>query len=79
MESGAFPDVVPFSVKKEIFENFHRPRPSETANTMESNITMGVIEMHVSSQNDEIVERSFEHNLQMLAKTPVWVIAHCLD
>jgi len=44
MESGAFPDVVPFSVKKEIFENFHHPRPSETANTMESNMTMGVIE-----------------------------------
>jgi len=79
MESGAFPDVVPFSVKKEIFVNFHHPHPSETANTMESDITKGVIETHVSSQNDEIVERSFEHNLQMLAKTPVWVIAHCLD
>jgi len=80
MESGAFPDVVPFSVKKEIFDNFHCPRKSETANTMESNITMGVIEMHVSSQNDETVDkRSSENNLQMLAKTPVWVIAHCLD
>ena len=47
---------------------------------MESDITMGVVEMHVSSQNDEPVDkRSSENNLQMLAKTPVWVIAHCLD
>jgi len=80
MESGAFPDVVLFSVKKEIFENFHRPSPSETANTMESDVTMGVVKTHVSSQNDETVDkRLFENNLQMLAKTPVWVIAHCLD
>jgi len=80
MESGAFPAVEPFSVKKEIFENFHRSRPSETANTVESDITKGVVETPVSLQNDEIVEkRSFENNFQMLAKTPVWVIAHCLD
>jgi len=53
MESGAFPDVVPFSAKKEIFDNFHHPHQSEMANTMESNIAMGVVETHVSSHNDE--------------------------
>ena len=81
MESGAFPDVVPFSVKREIFENFYRPCRSKTANTtMETDVTMGVVETHVSLQNDETVDKiSSENNLQMLAKTPVWVIAHCLD
>ena len=56
-ESGAFPAVVPLSVKKEIVDTFN---PGRSINTNNS-----------TGDNDQ--------NVQTLSKTPVWVIAHCLD
>jgi len=82
MESGKFPDVVPYSVKKEIFENFHHLFLVERDNNMEFDSTMGAVEDRelVNLQNDELLDkRGNDIALQMLAKTPVWVIAHCLD
>jgi len=82
MESGKFPDVVPYSVKKEIFENFHCSFSVERDTNMELDTTMGAVEVRelVNLQNDKLPDkRGNDIALQMLAKTPVWVIAHCLD
>ena len=82
MESGNFPEVVPYSVKKEIFENFHHSFLVERDTNMELDTTTGAVEVRelVNLQNDELLDkRGNDIALQMLAKTPVWVIAHCLD
>jgi len=82
MQSGNFPDVVPYSVKKEIFEKFHHLFLVERDTNMELDTSMGAVEVreHVNFQNDKPPDmRGNDIALQMLAKTPVWVIAHCLD
>jgi len=82
MESGKFPDIVPFSVKKEIVENFHHSFSVDRDTNVELDTTMGAIEVREldNLQNDEPLDKRGSDNfLQMLAKTPVWVIAHCLD
>jgi len=82
MECGKFPDVVPWSVKTEIYDTFHHSFSVETNNNMELDTNMGVIAVRelANLQNDEPPNnRGSENVLQMLAKTPVWVIAHCLD
>ena len=82
MESGKFPDIVPYSVKKDIFDKFHCLFSVERDTNMELDTTMGAIEVRelVNLQNDEPPDkRGSDIDLQMLAKTPVWVIAHCLD
>jgi len=81
MDSGTFPEVVPFSVKKEIFENFYHSFLVERDTNVELDTTTGAIEVR-ELDNLQIVEppdkRGSDIFLQMLAKTPVWVIAHCL-
>jgi len=82
MESEKFPDVVPYLVKKEIFENFHHSFALERDTNMELDTTTGALEVRelVNLQNDEPPDKiGNDSSLQMLAKTPVWVIAHCLD
>ncbi len=82
MDSGKFPEVVPFSVKKENFDNFYHSFLVERDTNVEMDTTMGGIDIREldNLQNDNPLDKRGSHNfLQMLAKTPVWVIAHCLD
>jgi len=67
--------VVPYAVKKEIYDNFHHSFLIERDTTnMELDTTMGTIEVRelANLQNDEPPDKRGSANaLQMLAKTPV--------
>jgi len=82
MESGKFPEAVPYSVKIEIYDTFHRSFSVKMDNNMDLDTSTGAVASRqvVNLQNAESPDnRGSDNAMQMLAKTPVWVIAHCLD
>jgi len=82
LSNGQFPNLVPLSTRKDIFDKFCLPKNTST--------TVDVVDMydsdHVEISQVEAkgmgkatVSSNKSNHYQTLGKTPIWAIAHCLD
>ena len=75
--NGQFPNVVPLSVRKEIYEKFCISSSRVDVVDMYDSDHVKVSPMVVQAVGKTATNES--NDFQMLGKTPVWAIAHCLE
>jgi len=75
--NGQFPNVVPLSVRKEIYEKFCISSSRVDVVDMYDSDHIKVSPMEVQAVGKTATNES--NDFLMLGKTPVWAIAHCLE
>jgi len=80
--NGQFPNVVPMSVRKEIFEKFCISTVAssrvDVVNMYDSD-HVEVSRVEVKAVGKTAVNSNESNDYQTLGKTPLWAIAHCLE
>jgi len=82
LSNGQFPNVVPFSVKKEIFDKFccyeNESARVDVVDMYDSD-HIEVSQVEAKDVGMPKVPSNENNHFQTLGKTPLWAIAHCLD
>jgi len=82
LSNGQFPNVVPLSVKKDIFDKFccstNKSTRVDVVNMCDSDHVQ-VCQIETKDVGKAKTNPNQINHFQTFGKTPIWAIAHCLD